>query len=93
MKLTGQSHVQIINDKHLVKTTVLVSPEVNHSVLVGLEDLMLLRVVPASFPAVAATGATLSCFDKLKAKLLSSYMELFSNHLCKEPMKLSLIHI
>lgn len=56
MKLTRQSCVQLFKDKRLVETTVLVSPNVNNPVLVRWEDLMLLRVIPASFPAVAATA-------------------------------------
>ena len=62
MTLSGQSLMQLYNDKHSVETTVLVSPDVNHSVLVGWEDLMLLPVIPDSFPAVDASATTLSCF-------------------------------
>ena len=50
-------YLHLYNDKHFVETTVLVSPDVNPSLLVGWEDLMLLGVIPASFPAVAASAA------------------------------------
>ena len=57
------------------------------NVLVGWEDLLLLRVISASFPAVAASAATLSCFDKLKSKQLSSFTEVISDQLGTQPMK------
>ena len=66
---------------------VFVSSEVNHPALVGWEDLKLLRVIPASFPAVTAAAAEMNCFDKLKGKMLSTYTEVFSNQLGVQPMK------
>ena len=77
--------------KNTVKTTVLVSPDVNHPVLVGWEDH--LRVIPASFPAVAATTATTTCFEQLKNKVLSTYMEVFSDQLGTQPMKVPAMNI
>ena len=79
MSLSGQSYVLLYNDKHSVETTVLISPNMNHPLLVAWEGLMHLSVIPDSFPAVAATTATSSCFDLLKNKILSSYTEVFSD--------------
>ena len=35
MNLTGQSRVLLYNEKHSAETTVLISPDVNHTLLVG----------------------------------------------------------
>ena len=65
MKLVGEARVVLCNDKHSAVTTVLVSPELNHNALIGWQDLKQLRVIPATFPAVAAAA---SCFNNLKTK-------------------------
>ena len=59
MHLVGEARVVMCNDKHSTVTTVLASPELNHCALIGWQDLQRLRVIPASFPAVAAVA---SCF-------------------------------
>ena len=62
MRLVGEERVVLCNDKPSAVTTVLVSPELNHNALIGWQDLQRLRVIPASFPAVAAVAR---CFTTL----------------------------
>ena len=50
MSLAGQSCVLFYNDKHSVKTTVLISPGINHPLLIGWEDLIHLHVISHLFP-------------------------------------------
>ena len=45
MRLVGEARIVMCNDKHSAVTTVLVSPELNHSTLIGWQDLQRLRVV------------------------------------------------
>ena len=71
----------------------LVSPDVNYLVLVRWKDLMHLHVIPASFPAVAATTASATCFEQLKNKVLSTYTEVFSDQLGTRPMKVPPMNI
>ena len=69
MRLVGEARVVLCNDKHSAVSTVLVSPELNHNALIGWQDLQRLRVIPASFPAVAAVA---SCFTSLRTKTLAA---------------------
>ena len=87
LTLSGQSCVLFYNDKHSVETIVLVSPYVNHSVLVGWEDLMVLHVIPSSFPAVAASTATPSYFDRDRSKILNTFTQNFLDNLGTQPMR------
>ena len=38
MRLVGEARIVMCNDKHSTVTTVLVSPELNHSALIGYQD-------------------------------------------------------
>ena len=51
------------------------------------------HVIPASFQAVAAYAATLSCFDRAKLKLLIAFSEDFSDSLGMQPMKVRPMNI
>ena len=55
----------LCNDKHSVRTVVLVVSDLNHTALIGWQYLQRLRVIPASFPAVAAVA---QCYSELKHK-------------------------
>ena len=59
MRLIGEAKVVLSNDRHSTQSTVLVAADLNHSALIGWQDLQKLRVIPASFPAVAAAA---ECF-------------------------------
>ena len=61
----------------------LVASELNHSALIGWQDLQKLRVIPASFPAIAAVA---SCYNSLKTKILSAFPGVFSDTLDSRPM-------
>ena len=77
MTLLGEANVVLCNERHSVRTTVPVASELNHSAFIGWQDLQKLRVIPASFPAIAAVA---SCYSSMKTKILSAF-------------PLSLIHI
>ena len=64
-------------------TTVLVSPELNHNALIGWLDLQKLRVIPASFRAVAAVA---SYFTYLRTKTLAAFSQVFSDSLDNKPV-------
>ena len=83
MRLVGEARVVLCNEKHFTLTTVLVSPDLNHCALIGWQDLQHLRVIPASFPTVAAVA---SCFSSLRNKTLSAFPSVFSNNLDNKPM-------
>ena len=55
----------------------------NHSALIGWQDLQKLRVIAASFLAVAAVA---QCFKDLKTKTLSAFPTVFSDTLDNKPM-------
>ena len=59
MRLLGEAKVVLCNNRHSAHSTVLVAADLNHSALIGWQDLQKLRVIPASFPAVAAAA---ECF-------------------------------
>ena len=61
----------------------LVASDLNHSALIGWQDLQKLRVIPASFPAVAAVAR---CFSDLKTKTLAAFPNVFSDTLDNKPM-------
>ena len=100
MTLLGEADVVLCNDTHSARIVVLVASDLNHSALIGWQDLQRLRVIPASFPTVAAVA---QCFKYLKTKTLSAYLSVFSDTLDNKPMcaqrmriylkDLSLIHI
>ena len=73
----------LCNDKHSVRTVVLVASDFNHTALIGWQDLQRLCVIPASFPAVAAVA---QCFRDLKTKILSAFSAVFSDTLYNKPM-------
>ena len=56
MKLLGEANVVLCNDKHSAQSVVLVTADLRHSALIGWQDHQKLRVIPASFPAVAAVA-------------------------------------
>ena len=47
MSLLGEADVVLCNDKHYAHTIVLMSSDLNHSALIGWQDLQKLRVIPA----------------------------------------------
>ena len=67
MSLAGEADVVMCNDKHSTQSVVLVSSDLCHSALISWQDLQNLRVIPASFPAVAAVAR---CFQDLKTKII-----------------------
>ena len=83
MNLLGEADVMLCNDKHSAHTIVLVASNLNHSALIGWQDLQKLRVIPASFPAVAAVA---QCFKDLTTKTLSAFPTVFSDTLDNKPM-------
>ena len=83
MTLLGEANVVLCNERHSVRTTVLVASELNHTALIGWQDLQKLRVIPASFPAIAAAA---SCYSSLKTKILSAFPDVFSDTLDSRPM-------
>ena len=76
MDLLGKADVVLCNDKHSAQSVVLVAADLNHSALIGWQDLQKLRVIPASFPAVAAVA---QCFKDIKTKTLSAFPSVFSD--------------
>ena len=54
MTLLGEAETVLCYDRHSARTVVLVASDLSHSALIGWQDLQKLRVIPASFPAVAA---------------------------------------
>ena len=83
MTLLDEADVVLCNDKYYARTVVLVASDLNHSALIGWQDLQKLRVIPASFPAVAAVA---QCFKDLKTKTLSAFPSVFSDTLDNKPM-------
>ena len=83
MTLLGEAETVLCNDKHSARTVVLVASDLNHSALIGWQDLQKLRVIPASFPAVAAVAR---CFSDLKTKTLAAFPNVFSDTLDNKPM-------
>ena len=73
----------LCNDKHSVLTVELVASDLNHNALIGWQDLQKIRVIPASFPAVAAVAR---CYSELKTKTLSAFPDVFSDTLESRPM-------
>ena len=73
----------LCNDKHSVRTVVLVASDLNHSALIGWQDLQKLRVIPASFPTVSAVAW---CYSELKTKTFSAFPDIFSDTLDSRPM-------
>ena len=83
MTLAEEADVVLCNKKHFARTVVIVASDLNHSALIGWQDLQKLRVIPASFPAVAAVA---QCFRDLKTKILSVFPAVFSDTLDNKPM-------
>ena len=83
MTLLGEADTVLCNDRHSVRTVVLVVSDHNHTALIGWQDLQRLRVIPASFPAVAAVA---QCFSDLKTKTLLVFSDVFSDTLDNKPM-------
>ena len=83
MTLLGEAETVQCNDRHSVRTVVLVASDLNHSALIGWQDLQKLRVIPASFPAVAAVAR---CYSELKTKTLAAFPDVFSDTLDSRPM-------
>ena len=74
MTLMGEADIVLCNEKHSACAVVLVASDINHSALIGWQDLQKLRVIPASFPAVAAVA---QCFRDLKQKHCRSFQLFF----------------
>ena len=83
MHLVGKAQVIMCKNKHSAISTVLVASDLNHSALIGWQDLQKLHVIPASFPEVAAVAR---CFQSLKNKTLSVFSSVFSDSLDNKPM-------
>ena len=83
MTLLGEADIVLCNEKHSARTVVLVASDLNHTALIGWQDLQKLRVIPAYFPAVAAVA---QCFRDLKTKILSAFADVFSDTLDNKPM-------
>ena len=60
-----------------------VASDLNHSALIGWQDLQKLCVIPASFPAVAAVAR---CYSDMKTKTLSAFPDVFSDTFDSKPM-------
>ena len=90
MRLLGEASVVMCNDKHSAHSTVLVTADLNHAALIGWQDLQRLRVIPASFPAVAAAA---QCYQEIKTKTLNSFPLVFSDTLDEIPMCAQKMHI
>ena len=86
MSLVGKADTVMCNDRHSNQSVVLVSSDLSHSALISWQDLQSLRVIPASFPAVAAVTR---CYQDLKTKTLSAYSLVFSYSLENKPMWVS----
>ena len=80
MSLLGEADAVLCNERHSAKAVVLVSSDLNHSALIGWQDLQKLCVIPASFPAVA------QCFKDVKTKTLAAFPSVFSDTLDNRPM-------
>ena len=76
MRLLGEASIVMCNDKHSAHSTVLVTSDLNHAALIGWQDLQKLRVIPASFPAVAAVA---QCYKEIKTKILDAFPLVFSD--------------
>ena len=74
MSLLGEADVVLCNERHSAQSVVLVASDLNHSALIGWQDLQKLYVIPASFPAVAAVT---QCFKDVKTKTLSAFPSVF----------------
>ena len=72
MRLLGEAKVVLCNERHSTHSTVLIAA------LIGWQDLQKLRVIPASFPAVAAVAQR---FKEVKTKTLSAFPNVFSDTL------------
>ena len=83
MRLLGEAPIIMCNDKHSAHSTVLVTADLNHAALIGWQDLQRLRVIPASFPAVAAVA---QCYQEIKTKTLDAFPLVFSDTLDDRPM-------
>ena len=83
MTLLREAKTVLCNDRHSARTVVLVASDLNHSALIGWQDLQKLRVIPASFPAVAAVAR---CYSDLKTKTLAAFLDVFSDTLDSRPM-------
>ena len=90
MTLLGEADVVLCNEKHSLRTTVLVASELNHTALIGWQDLQKLCVIPASFPAIASVAR---CYNELKTKILSAFPDVFSDTLDSRPMCMQLMKI
>ena len=86
---SGEASVVMCNDKHSAHSTVLVTADLNHAALIGWQDLQRLRVIPASFPAVAAAA---QCYQEIKTKKLNSFPLVFSDTLDERPMCAQKMH-
>ena len=71
MILFGEADVVLCNDKHSAQTVVLVASDLNHSALIGWQDLQKLRVIPASSPACLLYTSP-SPRDRQKSRMPSS---------------------
>ena len=87
MSLVGEADMVMCNDRHSTQSVVLVSSDLSHSALISWQDLQSLRVIPASFPAVAAVAR---CYQDLKTKTLSAYSSdsLDNKPMCAHRMKI-----
>ena len=65
MTLLGEADAILCNDRHYVTSTVLLATHINHLALLSWQDLQKLRVIPQSFPAVAAA---VSVYNDMKTK-------------------------
>ena len=83
MTLLGEADVVMCNDRHSTQSIVLLAFNLIHSALISWQDLQKLRVIPASFPAVAAVAR---CFQDLKSKTLSAFSSVFSDSLDNKPI-------
>ena len=83
MSLLVEADAVLCNEKHSAQTVVLVASDLNHSALIGWQDLQKLRVIPASFPAVAAVA---QCFKDVKTKTLLAFPTVFSDTPDNKPM-------
>ena len=83
MDLLGEADVALCNEKYSVISTALVARDINHSALISWIDLQKLRVIPESFPAVAAAVTT---YNDIKTKTIATFPQVFSDTLDDRPM-------
>ena len=83
MNLLGEADAFFCIERHSAQTVVLVASDLNHSALIGWQDLQKLCVIRVSFPAVAAVA---QCFKDVKTKTLSVFPTVFSDTLDSKPM-------